>query len=93
MAELVARRIVVRGLVQGVWFRASARDEATRHGVTGWVRNRHDGAVELHLEGPPASVQALLEWIEDGGPPRAVIESLERRDVLPAGASSFEIVR
>ena len=38
--------VVIHGLVQGVWFRASTRDEAVRIGITGWVKNLRDGSVE-----------------------------------------------
>ena len=53
-AGLVRFHVLVRGLVQGVWFRESTRHEATRLGVCGWVRNLPDGRVEAVFEGPPA---------------------------------------
>jgi acylphosphatase len=47
----VRYRVVVTGRVQGVWFRESCREHAERLGVSGWVRNRADGAVEIEVEG------------------------------------------
>lgn len=51
--------LVVRGRVQGVYFRASTRDEARRLGLTGWVRNEPDGSVRVLAEGPRAALEAL----------------------------------
>lgn len=64
---------VVYGLVQGVFYRASTRDEAARRGLTGWVRNLPDGSVECVAEGDEASLQALVAWCHDG-PPGAHVE-------------------
>ena len=63
--------------VQGVFFRDSCRTEANRRGVTGWVRNRDDGAVEAVFEGPPEDVRRLVDWAHTG--PR-----LRRRTTLPS---------
>ena len=59
---------VVRGRVQGVFFRASAQREATRLGVTGWVRNLSDGSVEIVAEGEDERVRELRDAaINSGG--------------------------
>src|SRR5688572_9937769 len=58
--------LVVRGRVQDVFFRASAQREARRLGLTGWVRNRQDGAVELIAEGEEDQVKDLLAWAQHG---------------------------
>jgi len=86
----VRRRLVVTGRVQGVWFRDSCRDEAERLGVTGWVRNRADGAVEIEAEGEPAAVAALESWAHRG-PPRAAVEGVYGDDVEPVGGGRFEL--
>jgi acylphosphatase len=57
---------VVRGRVQGVFFRASAQREAKRLGLTGWVRNRNDGSVELCAEGEEEELRELLAWAHKG---------------------------
>ena len=59
-------RAIVRGRVQGVGFRASTQQEARLLGLSGWVRNLPDGAVELEAEGPRAAVQELLSWCAKG---------------------------
>lgn len=58
--------VVVQGLVQGVWFRASTRDEAVRIGVGGWVRNLPDGSVEALFEGEAKKVEAIVGWCHRG---------------------------
>jgi acylphosphatase len=58
--------VVVHGLVQGVWFRASTKDEADRIGVTGWVKNLPDGSVEAIFEGPKKKVEAIVSWCHRG---------------------------
>lgn len=80
--EVERVRGTVTGRVQGVWFRASMRDEARRIGVTGWVRNRPDGAVEFEAQGPPDAIRALLDWAADG-PPRARVSDLEWSPLAP----------
>jgi acylphosphatase len=69
-------RIVVSGRVQGVYFRASARDMARQCGVCGWVRNRPDGAVEAVAEGEKAAVQAFTAWCHEG-PAGAYVTSVQ----------------
>lgn len=61
-------RAVVRGRVQGVGFRWSALRAARELGVTGWVRNRPDGAVEALLEGPASAVEQMTGWLQVGPP-------------------------
>lgn len=64
-ADVVAH-LVVRGRVQGVWYRRSMQDEARRLGCTGWVRNRDDGHVEAECAGPRPAVEALIAWARRG---------------------------
>ena len=63
---MATRQIRVSGRVQGVGYRASLQHEAQKRGVTGWVRNRVDGSVEAVLQGPPAAVDALVDWARQG---------------------------
>jgi acylphosphatase len=83
-------RVVVRGRVQGVAFRAYTAEEARRAGVAGWVRNRPDGSVEAAFEGAPGAVEALLAFVRRG-PRSARVEGVDQFEEAPAGASFFEI--
>jgi acylphosphatase len=84
----VRRRVVVRGRVQGVWFRASAAEEAERRGVGGFARNERDGSVLLELEGPPGAVDAVVGWCRSG-PPRARVTEVVVEDVPPRDTRTF----
>jgi acylphosphatase len=90
--DVEAVDVVVDGRVQGVWFRSSTREEASRLGVAGWVRNEPDGTVRAHLEGPAPSVDTLLDWIREGGPPRARVTSVEVTAAAARGLRDFRIV-
>jgi acylphosphatase len=88
--QRVARRIVVRGRVQGVWFRDSVRRLAHSLGVAGWARNQADGSVEIWAEGPADAVEKLLEFAREG-PPRAVVEDVEVEEATPVGFERFRV--
>ena len=92
MSDRIARRIVARGRVQGVFFRNSLRGEAQRVGITGWVRNRDDGAVEAHLEGPEAAVLEIVELCR-AGPGNATVDGLEVAKADREGHTVFAIHR
>ena len=70
--------LVVRGRVQGVFYRASAQREAKRLGVTGWVKNRADGGVEVVAEGEEDQVKDFLSWAQHG-PASARVDKVETR--------------
>lgn len=86
----IARRIVVSGRVQGVFFRDSTRREAIRLGVAGWVRNCPDGTVEAHAEGAPDAVAALVRWAGEG-PRHADVDDLRVSEAAPQGCTGFAI--
>ncbi len=71
--------VIVHGRVQGVAFRHHTCQRALELGVTGWVRNLPDGAVEGIFEGDEAAVATLVEWCRSG-PPAARVDRLEVRD-------------
>jgi acylphosphatase len=80
----------VEGRVQGVGYRASLMNEALRHGLRGWVRNRRDGSVEAVLHGPVAACDAVAAWARRGPPAahvtRVLATALESDPLdLPAG--------
>ena len=90
MSEPIARNVVVSGDVQGVFFRDSARREARRLRVSGWVSNRPDGRVEAHLEGPRDAVEELVRWCRSG-PRHATVADVQVTDAEPAGYVRFAI--
>lgn len=90
MADVVRRRVVVSGRVQGVWFRDSCRREAVAAGLHGWVRNTADGDVEAVFEGPGDAVDRLVAWCRSG-PPRAVVTDVRVIDESPEGDTRFAV--
>ena len=70
--------LVVRGRVQGVYFRASAQREARRLGLTGWVKNRGDGSVEVLAEGEEDAIRELYGWAQKG-PGAARVDRVDTR--------------
>jgi acylphosphatase len=80
------RRAVLRiqGRVQGVSFRESARAEALRLGLTGWVRNLSDGSVEALAEGPPEALEAFVTWCHRG-PSLARVTDVARTEAPAQG--------
>jgi acylphosphatase len=89
-SERVRRRVIVRGNVQGVFFRDSCRREAQSRGVAGWVANRPDGAVEAVFEGEPDAVGALLSWCREG-PRSADVDTVDETSEEPEGLSGFRV--
>ena len=77
---MMRTRFVVRGMVQGVNFRAAAVREAEAHGLTGCVWNTEDDAVALIAEGNADALAALQRWLEHG-PRMARVERVERVDL------------
>jgi acylphosphatase len=84
------RRIIVRGRVQGVFFRESMRRLARQRGVSGWVSNRPDGTVEAVLEGDDAALERLVEFAHRG-PRGAQVESVDVFSEEPEGLSGFGV--
>ena len=72
----VRAHIIVRGKVQGVYFRQNAQRVCNEYGVTGWVLNVDDGSVEAILEGNKNSVEEAISWFKVG-PPSAHVEKIE----------------
>ena len=84
------RRVVVRGQVQGVFFRETTKRCAHAAGVSGWVRNRPDGTVEAVLEGEPEDVGRLVAFIQDG-PRGARVDWVDVSAEEPEGLTGFEV--
>lgn len=86
-----AARFFVRGKVQGVWFRASAREQARALGVRGYARNLDDGRVEVLAVSDDAAIDALARWLRQG-PPNARVDRVDRESAREDEAGQgFEI--
>ena len=85
---MVRRRLVVRGVVQGVGFRISVARRAG--GVAGWARNLPDGSVEIVLEGEPEAVARVEAFVREG-PRGARVDEVEEADEEPGGLDAFRV--
>lgn len=88
--DRVRVQVVVSGLVQGVWFRESCRREAVAAGVAGWVRNRADGCVEVHVEGREEDVAKVVAWCQVG-PPAAEVSAIDVTPESTQGTLGFRV--
>jgi len=80
-------RLIIRGRVQGVWYRGWTQDNAIDLKLNGWVRNRHDGSVEALLAGPASVVDEMIERCRQG-PSYAEVSDIEiavEDELPPAG--------
>jgi acylphosphatase len=86
---VIARRLVVRGRVQGVNYRSWVADRAGAREVAGWASNEADGSVEVWLQGAPDAVAAVERAVGEG-PAHARVDAVEAHDVAPrAGLGGF----
>ena len=90
MPGLTRARVVVRGRVQGVFFRDGLQEQARALRVAGWVRNRSDGSVEAVFEGPRPAIERLIEWCGTG-PPRARVDAVEVTWEEPVHLAGFRV--
>lgn len=90
--ETLTKRLLIHGRVQGVGYRESMRREAVKLGLAGWVRNRHDGAVEAVVYGAAGEVKQLIDWARHGPRFAAVSAVEESTTEIPASLQSFEIL-
>jgi acylphosphatase len=91
MNSMARVRAIVRGEVQGVGYRMSARREAARHGLSGWVQNQPDGSVVVEAQGERAQILAFLSWCRLG-PAGAEVSDVEVKWVpeLASGVDTEE---
>ena len=87
---MAAARFLVSGKVQGVFFRASTREQARKLGLCGHAINLADGRVEVVVEGAGEAVEALASWLRNG-PPMARVDSVERSDGVECHVSGFRV--
>ncbi len=82
--EIARVHVVIDGIVQGVFFRASTREKACELGLTGWVKNCFDGNVEAVFEGDRGKLEQILKWCKIG-PPGAKVENIKSNWVAQTG--------
>jgi acylphosphatase len=88
---VIARaHVVVRGSVQGVFFRAETRNRAQSLGLGGWVRNNADGTVEAAFEGDRERVESMVDWCRRG-PAHAKVEDVEVAWEEPQHEAEFAV--
>ncbi|MGA9334115.1 MAG: acylphosphatase [Rudaea sp.] len=85
---MVCARFIISGRVQGVFFRASTRDQARRLKIDGYARNLSNGSVEVLACGHAAAIDQLERWLQHG-PPSARVENVARSRVDESAASGF----
>lgn len=84
----ISRRLMIYGRVQGVYYRASAQQQAVQLKLAGWVRNRSNGAVEALVCGPETAVDAFTAWAREG-PPAARVDRIDITEAESPEAGAF----
>ncbi len=84
---MAAARFLVSGRVQGVFFRASTREQARQLGLRGHARNLPDGRVEVVAAGADAAIDALAQWLHRG-PANARVDAVQREDFAAAAVKA-----
>jgi acylphosphatase len=85
-------KIIVQGIVQGVFFRQSTQEKARSLNLNGTVRNCNDGAVEIFAEGDSGRVDELVEWCKSG-PPHARVTKIVKEEIAARKFTDFRIIR
>jgi acylphosphatase len=86
-----AVRLYLRGVVQGIFFRAFIKENAERHNVKGFIRNLEDGRIEIFLEGDLEAVDKMIE-LSQKGPKYAQIQNVEIKEEKLQGFKEFKIL-
>ena len=84
--------LIIKGRVQGVFYRATAKDVADEIGVTGWVKNTEEGNVEILATGSDTQLRKLIDWCRIG-PKKAVVTEVEISENKEENFKSFEVLR
>ncbi len=86
------KHLLIKGKVQGVYYRASAREKAEEMGLTGWVKNKESGEVEAVVSGTESQVANFISWCWQG-PPRANVSGVEVTDREEEVFEDFKVIR
>jgi acylphosphatase len=84
--------LLISGDVQGVFFRASAKEVANGYGLTGWVKNTNKGEVEVMVTGGENELQQFITWCRNG-PPKARVDSVSVTNMPETIFKKFSIIR
>lgn len=84
-------RLIVRGKVQGVFYRASAKNIADQLTITGWIKNLPDRNVEIRATSSEELLQQFIDWSRQG-PPRAIVNEVIIEDLQLETFTSFKII-
>lgn len=90
MGDHMRYSVVVKGKVQGVFYRASTQEEAKRLGLTGWVKNLPDGNVMLEVQGEGGLVADLIAWCQEG-PKLASVSGIFKEQIQTVNETTFEV--
>jgi acylphosphatase len=85
-------RLIVKGKVQGVFYRAFVKNIAEQSGITGWVKNLPDRNVEIKATSSEEGLKKFIELCKQG-PPRAIVEDIITEDILNEQFNGFKIIR
>ena len=85
-------KLLVKGKVQGVFYRKATKIKADELGLSGWVRNEADGSVYIEVEGDQDTLKQFADWCEHG-PPHAVVDQVTTETAALKNYSGFEIRR
>lgn len=84
--------LMISGKVQGVFYRASAKEKALELALSGWIKNTPDGSVEATVSGSDEAVQQFVDWCRQG-PPRAEVSQVSVTPKPDSGFAGFEVLR
>lgn len=84
--------LLIRGKVQGVFYRATARQKAEELNLSGWIKNTTDDNVEATVSGTPEALESFIAWCWQG-PPRAQVSDVQVTPKPDSGLTGFEVIR
>lgn len=91
MNDIIQMQVIIEGMVQGVFYRASTRDRAQILGLKGWVKNMPDRTVHALFQGNPETIEQMIEWCWQG-PPASRVDNVTTKELKPGTLfSDFEV--